>query len=895
MKKQLFLFTLVVSACFCNGQIIDSPTLLEQMILKQEQVIGTHAAPWLFLQKQPMQQEEKLLMEYLYAYMPLSDLVTYSPSFFDANVKQTIRTKQEMNWGTKIPKDIFLHFVLPLRVNNEPLDSFRLIMYPELKKRVQGLSMETAALEINHWCHEKVSYRGSDARTGSPMSLLLRAFGRCGEESTFTVAALRTVGIPARQVYTPRWEHTDDNHAWVEVWIDGKWNYMGACEPEPCLNRAWFSEPVKRAMFIHTYTYGPDSEDSLAICTSDHFSELNLTSRYASTKSIVVKVIDTSGYPVDSAKVECRLFNYAEFYPVLRTHTNAKGEADVTLGKGDLLIRAVKDHLSGFKKLNVQTTDTLVLTLTNQASNTDTFDYDLTPPPPIAVPDTLSANLKEENNKRLQSEDSIRHAYISTFKDAAWAKAFANQFFLSSDTVCKLIGQSYGNWPQVTAYLARNAFIAPAYLLALATQLSEKDLSDLNASIITDHLLCATKPDNRDPKVSENDFIHYVLSPRISTETITPWRSFLINHFGPDMARACRQDISPLIRWIATSIRINRTANEISNILVSPENVYTYRVADNPSRDLFFVAACRSFGIPARLNPVTNKPEYMKNDQWYGVNFHTQESVIAVQGKVKLLNCKNIIIPQYDEQFTIAQLHSNGNYHTLTFDWNRKVTDFSSPMVMDTGHYVLVVGNRLCNDKVLSFLTFFHVTQGTTVRLPVTLRRDTGMLHSLGNLDLSQLHVQPLDTATTCSLSSVTSNKKDIVLILLDPGQEPSRHVLNDLAAFSDRLQDQKIMFFFVITPSKIHQTGILSSYSLPTPNLTVVDQQSDVANALHALFPQTNDSKLPIVVFCDNKGTLFFKSSGYTMGIGDQLLNVQEQLHKVNIHKEDKDFCKSK
>ena len=56
--------------------------------------------------------------------------------------------------------------------------------------------------------------------------------GNGGEESTFTVSALRTIGIPARQVYTPRWAHTDDNHAWVEAWVDGKWYFLGAC-PEP--------------------------------------------------------------------------------------------------------------------------------------------------------------------------------------------------------------------------------------------------------------------------------------------------------------------------------------------------------------------------------------------------------------------------------------------------------------------------------------------------------------------------------------------------------------------------------------------------------------------------------------------------------------------------------------
>ena len=73
--------------------------------------------------------------------------------------------------------------------------------------------MYDAVLEVNHWCHEKANYQPSDARTSSPLATVKTAYGRCGEESTFLVAALRSVGIPARQVYTPRWAHTDDNHA----------------------------------------------------------------------------------------------------------------------------------------------------------------------------------------------------------------------------------------------------------------------------------------------------------------------------------------------------------------------------------------------------------------------------------------------------------------------------------------------------------------------------------------------------------------------------------------------------------------------------------------------------------------------------------------------------------
>ena len=170
-------------------------------------------------------------MEFLYAYMPLSDLADYQPEFFLKNTKFSLKSRTEMPWGKTIPEEEFLHFVLPLRVNNENLDNFREVMYDEIAQRIKGLSMKDAVLEINHWCHEKVNYRGTDSRTSAPLSTVKKTFGRCGEESTFTVTAMRTAGIPARQVYTPRWAHTDDNHAWVEVWIDGKWHFLGACEP----------------------------------------------------------------------------------------------------------------------------------------------------------------------------------------------------------------------------------------------------------------------------------------------------------------------------------------------------------------------------------------------------------------------------------------------------------------------------------------------------------------------------------------------------------------------------------------------------------------------------------------------------------------------------------------
>ena len=155
--------------------------------------------------------DEREALEFLYAYMPLADVVDYPTSYYLDQVRASFRIREEMGW--KVPEREFRHFVLPIRVNNENLDTARVAFNREIAPRVKGMSMQDAILEVNHWCHEKMTYQPSDARTSSPLASVMNALGRCGEESTFCVAALRSVGIPARQVYTPRWAHTDDNHA----------------------------------------------------------------------------------------------------------------------------------------------------------------------------------------------------------------------------------------------------------------------------------------------------------------------------------------------------------------------------------------------------------------------------------------------------------------------------------------------------------------------------------------------------------------------------------------------------------------------------------------------------------------------------------------------------------
>lgn len=101
---------------------------------------------------------EREALEFLYAYMPLADIADYSGEFHLMNVRASQKAADEMPWGKVIPVDLFRHFVLPVRVNNEHLDSARVVFYEELKNRVKSLSLYDAILEVNHWCHEKAIY-----------------------------------------------------------------------------------------------------------------------------------------------------------------------------------------------------------------------------------------------------------------------------------------------------------------------------------------------------------------------------------------------------------------------------------------------------------------------------------------------------------------------------------------------------------------------------------------------------------------------------------------------------------------------------------------------------------------------------------------------------------------
>ena len=841
-------------------------------------------------QKEKLTADEQEALKFLYAYMPLADVTDYPTSFFADNVRMAFKAREEMPWGKNVPELLFRHFVVPICVNNEALDNARSVFYNELKDRIKGMSMTDAIIEVNHWCHEKVTYQPSDARTSAPLATLKTATGRCGEESTFAVAALRAVGIPARQVYTPRWAHTDDNHAWVEAWADGKWYFLGACEPEPVLNLGWFNAPASRAMLMHTRAFGDYNGPEEVMLRTSNFTEINLTSNYAPVASVDFYVKDSEGKPVENARVEFKIYNYAEFFTAVTKYTDAKGHTSLSAGIGDLVVWASKDGKYTYQKVSFGKEKEATLTLpggalvggygipaiptqpTGSVGAPPKCTYlDLVPPKEDPQLPYVSDEMHKENQRRFALEDSIRKAYTATFPTMEEAKRI-------SERGAEYIFKSRGNKQTIVDFINRHSDNEDRVMGILAT-LSDKDLRDIRTEILEDSYNATTDQ----------------LSPRVEDELITiPFKQYFEKAFSKKTADAFRADPMKLVEWIKKNIRLNPDKKAL-RIAQTPVGVMKSKITDERSRDIFFVDVARSLGIEARKDAVTGKIQYKSqgvhqktNGEWQDVKFdNTAEktSTAAALGTIVLTYepTKLLDNPKYYSHFTISRIE-NGTAHLLNFEegqadmgngttWSNT---FKKGYKLDAGTYMLTTGTRLASGSVLASNRLFEIVEGQTTTLPLEIRQNTNEVSVIGSFNSESLVTKD---GKEVSLLSQTGRGYYVVGIL-GVGQEPTNHALHDIEKMKEAFEawgrPVVLLFESEADAAKFNHDEFPG---LPSTVQFALDKDGSVRKQIAREMKLMNEKQMPMFIIADTFNRVVFVSQGYTIGLGEQMQGVFKKL----------------
>jgi len=822
--------------------------------------------------------EEREALEFLYAYMPLSDLADYDGNYYLNQVRMAFKAREHFDWGKKIPEDVFRHFVLVYRVNNENLDNAREVFFDELKDRVKGMSMEQAALEVNHWCHEKVTYRGTDGRTSAPLALVKTSWGRCGEESTFTTAAMRAIGIPARQCYTPRWAHTDDNHAWVEVWIDGKWHYIGACEPEPELDVAWFTGPAKRAMMVHTNVFGPYNGSEEKNVDTNLYSVINLLSNYTDVRTAAVKVVDKNKKPVKGATVKFKVYNYAEFYPIANTETDANGKASIITGKGDVLVWATDGKNYGYVKSAADSKE-LEIVLDKAINNEFAETLVMKAPAPQKIRE-LSPEKVAANAVRFAYEDSIRNAYMDTFIDGNMADAFASDLGLSMEreNVWKYLHNAQGNWSEIACFMSQ--YKDEPLLFPFLGSLSEKDLRDTPCFYLRNHF-DAAKRFGVHASVPQDFVAKYVYSPRISVELIRPWRE----HLQRTLAAAYPQQDMARVNQIVDYLKKNITLNKEENYYlcpISPQGADELKISDARSLNTLFVALCRSQGIAARIEPATSRPQYYSdNGEWVNVNLTGESETKYPQGNITFNNVSsNIVKPTYSTHYTVAKF-VDGDFVTLNFRGNDNLKELPGTVSADAGYYRLTIGSRANDGSVTVETKYFTLKEGDTKSLDIELPKTQGRIQVQGIVDPNSLVT--LDNGTTTSLKSLM-NGKGLILCFVDPGKEPSKHVLQDIPHQQAELNEWGGGILFVVPHDKVSVAFDASVFkNLPAQSLWAKDANRNLLKAATGVLRLDFSENFPLTLYLSSDGGILYSSQGYQIGIPENILKTirEEQATK--------------
>ncbi len=859
--------------------IISDEEFLNQVHVKFEsrkELASNRAAELFDVFKQDLSPVEIEGMKFLYAYMPLNDLADYDGDFFLKHVRASLAARDTFAWGPDVPEAEFRHFVLPYRVNNENLDTARLVFFNELKDRIRHLDMLEAALEVNHWCHEKVTYRGADIRTSSPLASVRTAFGRCGEESTFTVAALRSVGIPARQVYTPRWAHSDDNHAWVEFWAQGEWHYMGACEPEAVANYGWFTEPARRAMLVHTKAFGNYKGTERVTNNEENYALLNTLGVYAQTHELTVHVLNADKSPVKDAIVEFQLYNYAEFYPIAILKTDEDGYCSFFTGLGDLLVWAYHQDKFDFEKISVGITDTVSLVLDNKDLDGIALDLDLVPPIE-REPYMVSQLGKDENNRRLQEEDSIRTGYEDSFMDEDQVNEFADNLGLQSDELWSRIRDSRGNYSEIIKFLKTADKEQLSRAMKLLGQVSQKDLRDTKSEILMDHLTASYSfMENQDYPMEL--FEEYVLNPRVDNEMLVSYRHLFQEAFSGGLGEEIRNDPEKLVSWFRDSIRIEENENYYQTPL-TPVGCYQLKISDQQSRDIMCIAVYRSLAIPSRMEPGTLLPQYWFDNQWNTIYFDKKSYGNDKKAWVKLIaDPNNPVNPKYLAHFTLAQFR-DGKYHTLMYGWDTPIDELDKTIELNAGGYMLVTGNRQPGGMVLNRTNFFTLKPGDKRDLNVVIRTNTKNIEPLGKISLNREFENLLGGENNIDVIAGAGN---IIMAWLDPDKEPTKHAIKDLGELKAELNKLPCRFIFILPKDKITDSFSLDDLKdLPEQSSYLKANDLNFLEEIENVTGKSLKDHFPVFLLVNIDGQITYLSSGYKIGIAEEIIKQQDHQKK--------------
>jgi len=761
-------------------------------------------------------QDADSFLKFLCLTLPYADIGGYDKEFFVEFTEHAAFLRRSEARCRDIPENIFLWYVLHPRVNNEELSLCRRLFYDKLAKRVEGLPPEEAALEVNRWCAEQVTYRSTDERTASAISVYRTGYGRCGEESVFAVNAYRSVGIPARQVYAPWWSHCDDNHAWVEVWINGQWRFLGACEPEPVLDRGWFTGASSRAVLIHAKRFcrlpaeriqallEPEEEQNRIADGSVLYD--NVTGHYAETTAFSIHVRD-GGRSVPFAQVSLQVLNMASFRNLITLRCDQEGNAEIELGRGSIRVCASDGARQSAVLADTAGGRELTLDL-RQDHFGPTGDFRMrAPKESFKNTSTLTAGQKKSRNAILEQ--------------AAKQRA-----------------------------LRQNTAAVPEGLERILHTLPQKDTDDVSLDILSRHQAFMERFEDDYPT---NIFEAYLLCPRIGNEPLSLYIQAVSAFFTEEQTYRFRAEPGAVLSWIEK--HIIKIGSDLSFLPAKPEAVL--KTGHGTAQDclVLFAAILKSCGVPA----------YVEGGQ----AFYFQEGVFRPADGRERSNAEILCEVFAKDVSAAGSVCRAGDLRELPVaGW-----DAGGRAMVPPGEYRLTFVSRLPNGDVLANSRWISLMAGQSIGISPAFPAATPE-DMLQKLPLEPFFLQAEGSEV---VSSELIKEGMRIFLWLDPAKEPTEHILNELLELSEAYKGMAAGLCLIVGDSEKCADPLLGRtlQKLGIPSVYFERDMEDKVLIARRLY--LDPERLPLILLMDEQHFVLYAACGYNVGTADLLLKIQE------------------
>lgn len=759
---------------------------------------------------------EQIFLKLLYGTLPVSDVIGVPFETLQSYVHHGLFLLENVPELRQLPEDLFVHYVLYPRINSEEIVDCRPFFWEMLNSVVRGLTGEEAVLAVNRWCAAQMTYASTDDRTIDPKAAYFCGSGRCGEESTFAVTALRSVGIPARQVYATWWSHCDDNHAWVEVFVDGRWRFLGACEPEPELDRGWFKRAASRAMLICSRRFcdftGTGTQDEQLCRMEGSCSLYNQTSRYCRTTLLNVKVLDAYDQPIRDIEVRFYVLNMGRMSLIASLRTDVNGQVFFETGLGSLYVETSRQKGFAWEIVHTGKVNVCTLRLEKGAPEEGTFDWDMmAPDASCGEIRSLTAEESRQKARVLEIAKTDRMTRLNGYMQYATGDPVVDEALKSAGKNSETLWSFYQAHPEGRELLL---------------SLSPKDWRDVRMPVL-EAFVTDQKP-----------FVSDVHCPRIGFEPLADWKSAVGTCLSEEQKAAFTRDPERAWKWIQENF-LEGTCRWVKGLWIRPDVALRVGAADERGRGVLFVAVMRTLGIPARLSNMSDQPQY-----WDGQRFRTAGRAYEDTGCLTLED-SGVLRDRWSLEYWEGER------------WAAATPTEDGSAQYPVGIYRLITTNRLPNGDQLARCRIIKLDAGgAKLRMEVRPGSPEQMLASYP----VELQEKP---------------GRIELRIWLEQGTEPTEHILNELASSADLLRACGLPLVLLVPEGEDFVDPRAAAVGARVVPVKFDGEQLE--NLARSLYQEPG--QMPITCLTDGV-TAFYGQCGYAVGTIPLVLSLVQFLN---------------